>query len=115
MKSHNEFQKVEALVTSWFAGDSEFAMYDASTEDPEAAWLAILEILKHDLTEDQEALLAAGPLEDLLVWHGAAFIKRIEEEAMANARLNHLLGGIWRQEMPQAIWERIETARKAVW
>jgi len=65
-------------VTAWFAGDSESLMYDESTEEPEIAWSVILEILKHELTDDQRALLAAGPLEDLLVWHGASFIGRVK-------------------------------------
>src|SRR5262245_7875762 len=87
-------------------------MYDACIEDPETAWRAILEILKRDLTDDQTALLAAGPLEDLLVWHGPAFINRVEDEARLNSPFNHLLGGVWRREMPKEIWERIEHARK---
>jgi hypothetical protein len=108
-------QKVNNLVAIWFEGDSESAMYDAATEEPETAWQAILEILKHELTDDQRSLLAAGPLEDLLVWHGVDFINRIEEEAKVNARFNHLLGGVWRREMPQEIWNRIEKMRKEVW
>lgn len=110
-----ESEKVSALVAAWFAGDSESAMYDASTEEPEIAWQAILEILKRELTDDQRALLAAGLMEDLLVWHGAAFIERVEDEAKANSRFNYLLGGMWRREMPREIWERIEKARKQVW
>jgi hypothetical protein len=110
-----QFEKVSGLVRAWFAGDSESVMYDASTEEPETAWQAILEILKHELTDEQRSLLAAGPLEDLLAWHGATFINRVEEEAKLNPRFNHLLGGVWRREMPKAIWERIESARKEVW
>jgi hypothetical protein len=110
-----ESEKVSALVAVWFAGDSEGAMYDAITDEPEIAWQTILEILKRELTDDQRALLAAGLMEDLLVWHGAAFIDRVEEEAKVNPRFNHLLGGVWRREMPIEIWERIEKARKEVW
>jgi hypothetical protein len=110
-----EPERISTLVAAWFAGDSEGAMYDASTEEPETAWQVILEILKRELTDDQRALLAAGLMEDLLVWHGAAFIERVEEEAKANTRFNHLLGGVWRRGMPVEIWERIEKARKEVW
>jgi hypothetical protein len=107
-----ESEKVSMLVTAWFAGDSESAMYDASIEEPETAWQAILEILKRELTDYQRALLAAGLMEDLLVWHGAAFVERVEEEARANPRFNHLLGGVWRRDLPIEIWERIEKARE---
>ena len=110
-----KLEKISALVTAWLAGDSEGAAYDASTDEPELAWHAILELLKRELTEDQEALLAAGLMEDLLFWHGAAFIDRVEAEAKINPQLNHLLGGVWRREMPMAVWERIEKIRKEVW
>ncbi|MCU0784544.1 MAG: hypothetical protein MUF81_10990 [Verrucomicrobia bacterium] len=115
MNTAEEFEKVSELVEAWYAGISEGAMYDASTEEPDIAWQAILEILKRELTDDQRAFLAAGLMEDLLVWHGAAFIIRVEEEAKVNPRFNHLLGGVWRREMPKEIWERIEHARKEVW
>ena len=108
-------QEVNLLVSNWFAGDSESLMHDVCTEKPEIAWRAILEILKHELTDDQRSLLAAGPLEDLLVWHGSVFIDRIEQESKANARFNYLLGGVWRRKMPKEIWERIEKIRKEVW
>ncbi len=115
MNNAEQVQKVAGLVKAWFAGNCESAMYEASTEEPETAWQAILEIVKHQLTDDQEALLAAGPLEDLLVWHGSLFIDRVEEEAKVNFRFNHLLGGVWRREMPKEIWKRIERARQTIW
>jgi len=108
-------QRVKLLVAAWFVGDKQGTMYDACTEDPEIAWQAILEILQRDLTDDERALLAAGPVEDLLVWHGGAFIDRIEAEAKRNPRFNHLLRGVWRREMPHEVWERIEKARKEIW
>jgi len=108
-------QKVEDLVTDWFSGNAETLMHDICDEEPETAWQTILEILKKGVTDDQKALLAAGPLENLLVWHGKAFIDRVEQQAKINDRFNDLLGGVWRREMPQEIWERIEKARKQVW
>jgi hypothetical protein len=104
---------VESLVSAWFGG--EHTMFDASTEEPDLAWSAIQEILRRELSEDEKALLAAGPLETLLAWHGPAFIDRVERQAAADGRFNHLLGGVWRCGMPQDIWERIQRARKTVW
>jgi hypothetical protein len=111
----SKHEKAMALVAAWHQGDPESIMYDACTDQPEAAWEAILEILKSELTEDQEAMLAAGAMEDLMVYHGPVFIDRIEQEAKANTRFNHLLGGVWRRGMPKEIWDRIEKARKEVW
>ena len=101
------------VVRDWFAGDP--TMWDACFERPEVAWAAILELVDHDLTEDQTALLAAGPLETLLATHGANFIERVEQQARDNPRFSHLLGGVWRSEMPLEIWERVESSRQEVW
>jgi hypothetical protein len=106
-------QAINELVKAWFVG--EHTMFDACTEEPETAWMAILRILKQNPTEEQTELLAAGPLETLLSWHGAAFIDRVEHEARSDPAFNHLLGGVWRQEMPEEIWSRIEKARKEAW
>ncbi len=108
-------QEIESLVAIWLAGDEDGLMHDACADNPERAWLAIGETLKRDLTDDEKALLAAGPLENLLVWHGAAFIDRVEEEARRNSRFNDLLGGVWRQSMPSEIWSRVEAARLRIW
>ena len=107
---------VDKLVKDWFKGDDEgLTMSEASDDTPELVWNAILEILKHELTDDQKSLLAAGPLENLLAKHGSAFIERVEREAKVNAKLNDLLGGVWRQDMPDEIWRRIESVRRTAW
>ena len=107
--------EIASLVAAWVEGDSEGTMYDACTENPQLAWRAILDIAQRSLTEDEEALLAAGPLEDLLSWHGPEFIDRVEREAKINSQFNHLLGGVWRNEMPEEIWQRIQKMRNEVW
>jgi len=106
-------QSVSQLVETWFAG--EHTMFDACTEEPEIAWRAILKILERGLADDQEAVLAAGPLETLLSWHGADFIDRVESEARGNHRFNHLLGGVWRSDMPEEVWDRVHRVRKEIW
>lgn len=90
-------------------------MFDVCTEQPEVAWSATLRLLTRDLKEEELALLAAGPLETLLAYHGEAFIERVEREAQDNPRFNHLLGGVWRHDMPEEIWKRVQKARKEVW
>jgi len=95
--------------------DGDATMYDVVHDEPEIAWPAILQILEHELTEDQTAVLAAGALEDLLAVHGAQFIERVEQEALRNPRLNHLLGGVWQNELPREIWDRVQKARREVW
>ncbi|PYL00658.1 MAG: hypothetical protein DME19_04275 [Verrucomicrobia bacterium] len=113
MENANQIKKVSTLVDAWFAG--EHTMFDSCTEEPEIAWQAILEISQRDLTDEQRALLAGGPLETLLSWHGGSFIDRVVDEAKRSPRFRHLLGGVWRQDMPEEIWERIIKLRKDVW
>lgn len=86
-------------------------MADYIFDTPEFVWEVVLQIIQHDLTEEQQALLAAGPIEDLLALHGAQFIDRVEQQAQASPRFANLLGGVWRRDMPEDIWNRVERAR----
>ena len=112
-------ETVSSVVKDWLEqsqrSDGDSTMYDVVHEEPEVAWPAILQILQQELTEDQMAVLAAGPLEDLLVVHGPEFIDRVESEAARNPRFNHLLGGVWKNEIEPDIWQRVQKARKEVW
>ena len=104
---------VETLVAKWLSGEgitmNEAIIYPDA--DPETAWQAVVRIIQHDLSDKQVALLAAGPVETLLSWHGTQFIDRMEAEARSNPFFRHILGGVWRQDMPDEIWHRVESAR----
>ncbi len=109
---------VNGLVSKWLSGE-DISMAEAiifPKADPETAWQAVIRILQHDLSPEQVAVLAAGPIESLLSWHGTQFIDRIEAEAQRSPAFAHILGGVWRQDMPDAIWLRVESARDGkVW
>ena len=109
---------VDELEAEWLSGE-DCTMSDGLAEpfaDPEAVWQAVLRIMQRKLTEEQISLLAAGPVEDLLAHYGALFIDRIEAEAQRSPAFAHALGGVWRRDIPQEIWQRVETARGgAVW
>ena len=83
--------------------------------DPEDCWCAILEILSRHPSGDVIAVLAAGPLEDLLVRHGPEFIDRVEQQSRQDAAFRHLLGGVWPSSIPWAVWQRIIAARGEEW
>lgn len=102
-------------VIAWFEDDQALEDVSFCQEYPELVWQAILEILRRDLTDEEKGDLAAGPLEELLYFHGADFIDRVEQAAQTDEQFNHLLGGVWRAEMPLEIWERVEKVRKEVW
>ena len=61
---------------------------------------------------DDIALVAAGPLEDVIATHGAAIIDRIEAAAPQSARLRLALSGVWPQgSAGTALWQRVQAAR----
>lgn len=104
---------VDELEAEWLSGE-DLTMVDGLLEPfaaPEAVWQAILRLVGRGLSDEQTSVLAAGPVEDLLAHHGAAFIDRIEAEAGRSPAFAHVLGGVWRRDIPPAIWQRIETAR----
>ena len=78
--------------------------------DPDGAWAFILEILRRDQSNAVLEALGAGPIEDLLAKHAGAVIDRLEAEAAANPIFAGLLAGVWQNEMPDAIWQRVQAA-----
>lgn len=84
-------------------------MWDLNYEDPETAWIIILRILAIDDSGAVMENLSAGPLEDLLVKHGPRFIGRIEQEATKSPKFASLLGGVWRSNMTEDIWQRVQS------
>ena len=61
------------------------------------------------------AVLAAGPVEDLLAKHGGEFIDRVVELARKDPKFNYVLGGVWRSSIADDVWERVQSIRNHVW
>lgn len=76
--------------------------------NPELAWKAILSALHDPRGKSHVGVLAAGPLEDLLRLHGLEFIGRVEAEAKADPTFAALLGGVWRHNMSDEVWARLQ-------
>ena len=98
-------------------GADAMAMFELPQEKPELVWEVIRYIMGQysddDLfsSDDSEAkkvigLVAAGPLEDLLGYHGPNFIERVEEEARGDRRMAWALGGMYQFLMSDEIWSR---------
>ena len=83
---------------------------DLVEEDPDACWQAILTILGRQPPERVLGILAAGPLEDLIQYHGPDFIERIESEACKNPAFKQLLGGVWKSSTEE-VWARVQKAQ----
>jgi len=69
------------LQEDWWAHD---VLDDVAEHDPELAWAVICRVLGDSPTQGVLEVTAAGPLEDLLRAHGAAFIDRVEAVARSS-------------------------------
>ncbi|MGQ0836764.1 MAG: DUF6869 domain-containing protein [Gammaproteobacteria bacterium] len=96
---------------SWAQG----AFWDLCRENIEEAWNAILAIVAAKPDARVFGNLAAGPLEDLLVNHGPQIIERIEQQARLDPSFAALLGGVWKNDIRDDVWTRVEQLRSHVW
>lgn len=79
--------------------------------DPEHAWRLTLGMIERTAEPLTLAYVAAGPLEDLLAWHGDAFIERVEDLASTDPHFREVLCGVWGQtRFPPHIYERVRAA-----
>jgi hypothetical protein len=63
-----------------------------------------------DSAKDNSALayVGAGPIEELVNWHGATFMNQIEEAARRNRAFRYALSGVRvSQKLPSAVRERL--------
>jgi len=80
-------------------------------ESPNLALDFILQALPLFETDEDVAVLAAGPMEDLLGYHSESLIDRIEAEAAENGRFRLLLSGVWgRNNVRIEVWRRLQKA-----
>lgn len=92
--------------------------WDLPRDNPELAWLSILAALQQigaNAGDRRFAVLAAGPLEDLLAQHGETFIDRVVAEARRNPAFALLLGGVWQSTITQPVWARMSAVAKRGW
>lgn len=90
---------------AWEAGDHLASHYPAQALGFVMATLALAP------SDSVLSNLAAGPLEDLLVRNGDAVIATVERLARAEPAFRALLGGVWKNAIADAVWERVQLAR----
>jgi hypothetical protein len=78
---------------------------------PDLALALILAVLERGISNEVGELLAAGPLEDLLGFHGPAVIDELERLARENQILRDTLHGVRQFMMSDEIWARVVAAR----
>ncbi|MET0028322.1 MAG: DUF6869 domain-containing protein [Candidatus Thiodiazotropha sp.] len=111
-EAYVEAQQAHGLNTDhpkWWAIEK-FMDIGGGDTAPEDSLKAILAILKLDPSDKVIAVLAAGPLEDLIENAGQQVIEEIEIQARKNLGFRRLLGGVWESGTPE-VWKRILTCR----
>lgn len=81
------------------------------SDHPDTGLALVHRLLRQVATPGDVAMIAAGPLEDLIVRHGATLIDAIEREAAASARFRFALSGVWPQDANPLVRARVEAAR----
>jgi len=106
---------------------AQFLLVDFPREEPELTWEAIKIIVRGYPEDDFYAeteteaqvvcgVLSAGPVEDLLSFHGPDYINRFEQEAARDRRMAWILGGAWQAQMRDDVWNRVQLAAdKTYW
>jgi hypothetical protein len=87
-------------------------------DNPELCLAAILEILKRipsDRSDHYFQVLAAGPLEDLLVYNGEVCINQVELAARQNPSFRLLLNGVWSSAIKPDVLARLTKYRGNPW
>jgi len=81
--------------------------FDIREGDPKLLWRLILAIHARDQSDDVQCKLSAGPLEDLLSYHGPAFIDVVEQQGNDDPAFAKLLDGAHRHLMSEDVWGRV--------
>lgn len=85
---------------------------DLLKDAPEVCWRFIELAAEADLTNEQAAYFAAGPVEDILSGHGKDFIERLEVGARRMPVMKMFAAAVWRGRMSDAVWARVLALRK---
>jgi len=87
-------------------------------ENPRLCLDSVLEILKRipcDTSDHHFQNLAAGPLEDLLVFHGKDYVNVVETIARRNPAFRLLLNGVWSSAIDKDVLQKLEKYRTDRW
>jgi len=77
--------------------------------EPGKAWEHLRLDFESDATALERACRAAGPLEDLLVIHGPAFIDTVIEQGLGDEGFAAVLSAVWRSGMDPGVWRRLQS------
>lgn len=89
---------------------------EMADRNPERLWPLLIELVERSPSDEVLHFVAAGPLEDLVGWHGERFIDRLEKRAIHSERFHFALRGIWGWErFPKSVRDRLLAVLKPNW
>ncbi len=108
----DELKKTQ-LIAAWILAQEEedddaqaiqtFALLP--NENPALCWELILRIHAEPISKSVRAILAASPLEDLLVYHGKEFFPKVKAVALKDPLFRQMLGEVWLDKKKSPIWQ----------
>jgi hypothetical protein len=100
-KAPTDDEIVSGYLANYAGDQSAFWAFEETCEllsdDPERLWLITLRLIEQAPDDAALAYVAAGPLEDILAFHGPTFIERVEDLARRDSRFLLALSGVWGQ------------------
>ncbi len=104
-------EEQQSLVNSWLTFKRHWWAFETldnmCRDNPEEAWLIVVALVAAADPEDLLGDIGAGPLEDLLSEHGAAFVERAEAAARTNPRFAKALSNVWLSEKDSEAAQRL--------
>jgi len=102
IEEYQVFLEGEAQSINWAWS----ALNDLIQGLPERGWPVLLEIIRR-APDHALDYLGAGPLEDLLRYHGAEVIEAMEREAERSPKLRLALGGLYLHAIQESVRQRV--------
>lgn len=99
----------EKKLNSWVSDLMMTVFWDGG--DADYAWQIVEAIHERDVHQEYIGMFAASLVEDILCYHGADVIERVEAKAKRDVKFAKVLGGVWQSDTPHDIWKRVEVAR----
>jgi hypothetical protein len=118
MGEYTDEELMSGYLTNYVTGDESYfwafeSINDLIGSDPERLWRITVKMIKKTTDESALAYIAAGPLEDLLAYHGDVFIERIEMLARQDPHFCVALTSVYGQtRFKREIYLRVQSACK---
>ncbi|MFK2877429.1 DUF6869 domain-containing protein [Rhodanobacter hydrolyticus] len=91
--------------------------WELPREEPQLCLESIITVLEHIQGSSSKllAVLAAGPLEDLLAKNGSVVVDQVEVLARRSPEFRHLLNGVWDSGIHPEVLSKLAKYRNQRW